>query len=547
MTGIPNQHTTSDTNWNWGFALLAFALFVWRYGYGFGFSDQDEFLPLTLHLLNADLYLNDWFVGMQTDGFSIRWPVALLIALPSTMLPVWAVVGLVHAAVALGSAMAVARLATTIFSSRWTTLLAVVAVMAVTSRWNPGGNDILHAMLVPSSIAWCMVLWSIERLHGKRWLHAGLFLGAATLFHPLIGMLVGLLLLATLLTINEVGWRPVIHIAVPFLLVLLPILALLASVGTGQASSDVVEAALDPTTILTQLRAPHHYLPGSFVGTAWAKFALLIVTASCLLWHDPKSTAAESTTTSWDRKILSRMIVLPTLALSASLLVTWWPIQWPLGLRLQPWSIAPMVRVVATIVIVGFGVQIVHSKLKARLLRPQPASRMLEGLIPLVGLLVLLLAFSPSGEHIRGGAHADQGLHDWAIENSDVNAVFVIPPSMTGFQFGAERAQYVSFKSFPFEPDPTIEWWTRLQQIAPVEEALPGGTALQVRLDEAYEMSSPADVRTFAAMENVDYFVRPAESENDWSADLEAEWCDEQWCVFWAGRILTQPSRPVTP
>ena len=163
--------------------------------------------------------------------------------------------------------------------------------------------------------------------------------------------------------------------------------------------------------------------------------------------------------------------------------------------------------------------------------------------LPLLALVALLMAFAGKGNDIKGVSSTNQEVFEWSRENANERAVFVIPPSMTGFQFGSQHAQYVSFKSFPFAPEPTLEWRQRLHEIAPTTD-LPGGLALLARLDSAYDAQTVSDMRLFAAEANVDYFVRPVDDPADWSATLQPEWCGAQWCVFWAGRILTQPVRP---
>lgn len=546
---MSEAQSVRNPGWVWGVALFSLGLFLLRYGYAFGFSDQDEFLPLVAHILDKDLFLRDWFVSMQFEGFSIRWPMALLVALPATFLPIWSVVFLIHLGTGLISALAMARLTHRIFHSRTATLAAVVLVMAITTRWNPGGNDILHGMLVPSSVAWCLILSAVERMHARRFLPAGFLLGAATLFHPLLGLQAGGLLVLVSLTMSSVSWRKRARLALPFLAVLTPLMVLLSSVGAG---------GNDATFILTQIRAPHHYIPGSFSSLSWLKLLVLFVPACIFVWMDTnrltQNHKAEETDlppfSSWDRAFLGRLLVVPAAILVLSLLVTTWPVQWAQALRLQPWAVSPLVRVLSAITIAAFGLSWLRIILTGGGATPGQQQRwpaLGDGFMPIAGLALIVFAFWGASDDITGVSNPDRTLHEWALENTDPDAVFVVPPSMSGFQFGASRAQYVSFKSFPFAPDPTLLWWERLQEIAPVADVLPGGTALQARLDSSYLHQSLADIRPFVASRDVDYIVRPANDPATWSDSEEPDWCDERWCVYWAGRILTQPARPSSP
>ena len=535
---------SSTPGWQWAAALAATALFVFRYGYGFGYSDQDEFLPLASFLLNSDAFASDWFVAMQIEGFSIRWPMAILVALPSTILPVWAVVLGWHLATAVGSSLAVVKLSHRVFGNVWSALASVLAVMVVTTRWNPGGNDILHAMLVPSSIAWCLILWAVVRMHERKALASGALLALGALFHPLLGLQAGGLLLLIGFFLPKWPWSAWRKQAIPIGLVLIPLVILLSSVGTSTEEA---------TYILTQVRAPHHYLPELFNVRTWVTFFALVLSAGVILGWDwqPNARRAPSSgadiqgpLSRWDRSLLAKIMIVPTVVLLVSLTLTAWPFQWGTAVRLQPWAVSPLVRAISALVIAGA----VASWLNARWTSPVRSdtprtSSALNIALPLLALVALLMAFAGKGNDIKGVSSTNQELFEWSRENANERAVFVIPPSMTGFQFGSQHAQYVSFKSFPFAPDPTLEWRQRLHEIAPTTD-LPGGLALLARLDSAYDAQTVSDMRLFAAEANVDYFVRPVDDPADWSATLQPEWCGAQWCVFWAGRILTQPVRP---
>lgn len=532
-------------SWQWALALGTAALFVVRFGYGFGYSDQDEFLPLVSFILDSEAFVNDWFVGMQTDGFSIRWPIAVLVALPSTFLPVWFVVLSLHLATLVASSLAVARWSHAVFGNAISAVASTVTAILLTARWNPGGNDVLHSMLVPSSVAWSFILWAIVAMHHRQALRSGLLLAVASLFHPLLGLQAGGLLLLVGWTWRDWSWRDLRTQAAPFLVVLVPLILLLSSVGTSTEEA---------THILTHIRAPHHYLPATFPTQTWMIFFFLIVVAGAIVGRDGLTwgtggmiavTAFSSGASSSDRALLVRLLLIPTLVLILSLLVTVGPITWDTALRLQPWAVSPLVRVVACVVIAGYLGQRIWNRLRS----PSTADsigaiqRSMHFVLPVLGILAVLLAFSGKGSAIRGIDSPNQDLFDWANENTRKDAIFVVPPSMTGFQYGSQRPQYVSFKSFPFAPAPTVEWLRRLDEIAPTGH-LPGGTAFLARLDSSYATQSVADVRPLVASENVDYIVRPAITDAPWNDVLPPEWCGQRWCVFWAGRILTQPARP---
>lgn len=558
---LPSSKTSSGTAWILGSAFLACAAFLFRYGYGFGFSDQDEFLPLVLRLMDDGLFTRDAFVQMQSGAWSIRLPMAALVALASQLLPVWFSVFLLHVMTGIGSGWALGRLVHRIFRSRWATLAAVVAAVAVTSRWNPGGNDVLHGMLVPSSVAWCFSLWALERVHARSFVTAGVLSALAMIVHPLVGLQAGGILLLVHLSLPERTWSGLWQQALPFLAIAFPLVWILIDLGSASIGT---AGGLDASTILTQLRSPHHYLPASFPALSWVQLGVLVLGALAMLrWNPasrvPTSSGEESSgsvpldrISVSDRDFLLRLILVPVGVLLASLAVTWWPFTWDTALRLQPWALSPLVRVMATAILTA---TLARFLLGVDGIAAKPASESDPDSLPaipasvlllLLGATALLFTLSSLGPDIRGQNHPDADLHRWAAANTDTSAVFIVPPSMTGFQFGARRAQYVSFKSFPFEPGPTLLWWERLQRFAPVDDWQPGGVPLLARLDSAWAAQDLSAMRNTLEVEPVDFLIRPADDPAEWSRFVEPQWCDGEWCVYWAGRILRTPTTPST-
>ncbi|MDA0378817.1 MAG: hypothetical protein O2899_04940, partial [Bacteroidetes bacterium] len=404
-----------------GSALLAWALFLLRFGYGFGYSDQDEFLPLAMRLLDGQLFARDAFVLMQLDGFTIRMPMAWLVALPSMVLPLWLTVFLLHMGTGIASGWAVARMANRLTDRWWIPPLATVAVIAITARWNPGGNDILHGMLVPSSVAWCALLWAFVRWQGQRYLSAGLLTALGTLFHPLVGLQAGGVLMLSLFFDREARTKDRIRMLLPWLVVAAATILLFSDLGSSGG-----EGAASATTILTHWRAPQYHLCWTFRGADALQLVLLVAGAGLLLWRGPGTPGKDQADLSKARLLL----LIPVALLVASLTLTWWPFSLDSVLRLQPWALSPLIRVWSTLLLVVLAAGFIprRTALKADKQRFSPAFLML--LVGGAALSLVLVRLTPD---IRGAAHPDRELHAWAAENTDINAVFVVPPSMTGF------------------------------------------------------------------------------------------------------------------
>ena len=130
-----------------------------------------------------------------------------------------------------------------------------------------------------------------------------------------------------------------------------------------------------------------------------------------------------------------------------------------------------------------------------------------------------------------GGPQLGPETAQWIRRNTDINAVFAIPPSLSGFQIQAQRAQYVNFKAFPFSKTEVREWIRRLQVVAPVESFTPGGALLLARLDSSYLSQTPDEWNYAQVQANIDYLVRPATNDEDWPTE-NADWCTFKWCVY---------------
>jgi hypothetical protein len=132
----------------------------------------------------------------------------------------------------------------------------------------------------------------------------------------------------------------------------------------------------------------------------------------------------------------------------------------------------------------------------------------------------------------------------WIEENTPEDAVFAIPPSLTGFQIHTSRAQYVNFKAYPFDSSQSTEWLRRLRTIAPVSEVLPGGVPLLRNFESSYTAQSPARMGSVLLEEGIDFVFRPFPSEetnkqSDWNTK-SATWCNSTWCVFETAQILSE-------
>ena len=539
----PTSPSTHARRQSLFYAALAAALFTIRYGYGYGFSDQDEFLPLISHWLDSGLFANDWFVSLQAESFGIRTIMSRVIWLPSLLFGPKIVVFLLYFTTILASGVAVYRLAEKLSASELGAGLSTILVLSVTTRFNPGGNDIIHSMLVFSSVSWSLGLWALVKLLEGKTLESGVFGALSILAHSLVGLQISAVLACLVIVRYWRQWRQVARWMLPVLLVGVPVVVVFSQLGAAAPES----GNLDPTFILTHLRAPHHYLPSTFSAASWIALSALVLPSIMVLSLKmlPKNTASDNTAsdnaasdnaakTEARKTLLLLFAVLVVVLSGAWLLIEHLDIQ--TVTRLQPFNLTVFLRVLSTIVLACALISIIPNSVR-------DLGKRIASSRPTQAASVLLLSSFAAYTVLSGSPDTPEKdalheMYEWVSEETHLDAVFAIPPSLSGFQIGSQRAQFVSFKSFPFTSAPTNEWLRRLQEIAPVSEREPGGVPFQNRLDIAYQAQGPDQWRSVLERENIDFVIRSNDGDARFDATIEPVWCSEYWCVYWAGRIL---------
>ena len=109
---------------------------------------------------------------------------------------------------------------------------------------------------------------------------------------------------------------------------------------------------------------------------------------------------------------------------------------------------------------------------------------------------------------------------------SSRDALVLIPPSITSFQFFSERAIVVNFKNFPFTETGIKEWKNRMEAILGVPlnpQMIWGGNDLFIRRNSA-------DLVKVAINYHADYIL----TRSDWHPNIDGEIVDRQgkWIIF---------------
>jgi hypothetical protein len=111
-------------------------------------------------------------------------------------------------------------------------------------------------------------------------------------------------------------------------------------------------------------------------------------------------------------------------------------------------------------------------------------------------------------------------------QTSSQNALVLIPPSVTSFQYFSQRAIVVNFKNFPFTEKGIKEWKNRMEAILGVPlnpQMIWGG-------NDFFSRRSSGDLIQVARNYNADYIL----TRSDWHPNIQGEIADRQgkWILY---------------
>ena len=505
------EFSRTSTEWLFAVAVAAITMAVhfFRFGYAYASGDQDETLSLVLQRLDPTLYGGDWFIQTQAGEMGVRTAFVWLLSLMAELVPLWIAVLLVHVATFVLLALAVCRLSTALTSNRTVALLTVFVSLVLTPQWTLGSNDLVHSILAPSTVAWCLALWGVVlHLEERRFL-AGLLLGLATLFQALVGLQVAVVVLSHLLVMGHPSFRARVRAVaitgLPFALLsaVLLIPLLLERMSAAPPPEDDVFPSL--FYILAGFRAPHHYLPLSFSTGSYVRFGFLVLAGMAgLLWLRRRDRLRNGDFLFVGLNVLAVFLVLGFL-FTETLPVL-------LAASFQPFKITVLAKPIFVTGILG--ALLIDTRIGNLALQIQERAAAIPSSTLLMAAGVVVAVLVTGGILIRDGAHSmnhaasDLGrVERWAASSTDVRATFLVPPSNTTFRANARRGIVINFKSIPFEPDLGRMWFQRLLAIAPIELP-PRSTPETLReLDEQYTHQAPHRLSALAAQFGASYIL----------------------------------------
>jgi hypothetical protein len=487
----PQPRARPHSVWKWTGVVVIGFLIAHSCGYLFGVKNQLTYFIAPLARIHPELYRNDWFASTTTYHRWFSISASWLFRVDDTG--------------ALGCAIAHVALMTALLAGVFATVTGVTkrsafAVFAIVGAWltingdrSVAGSYLWSGYLQPSLLAtvgWVVALAAYVR--GRAGV-TGVALAAGGLFHANFLVLgIGMFALAELVATGGRPARRLIWLLVPQLVVL----AVLApDLWTSSRGADP-DLAL---WILERFHAPGHYDPYAVAHTLvylvrWVLLALVVAPLA------ESEAAGRLVSWCWIAAAIC-VVAVPVLMVPALAGLT----------RLYVWRLAPFAQLAAMIVIAIAVIATIEDPTRWR---EQPrsrryaavalagwvvgsaayevgavggwapaacvggivlaivvpnASRWLPMLVAVASLAIVLYPRWDAVAHPRiavaAASFETDDLYEWARTTTPVDAVFLTPPSLSGFRLLARRAIVVDLKSPPLVPDELVEWYRRLCRV----------------------------------------------------------------------------------
>jgi hypothetical protein len=262
----------------YGFVSVIVVVAILLNGYWFGVSDHNEQLPLIRRRQNVDYLSRDWFVNVSVSGNDVRWFYSHLMARLCEVFPeaqsFWIVYVLTF--FLMGSGLYI--WANHYSQNRAGSFLALI-IASLNCNGTLGGSQLIISSLVPSFIAWAILIWGMIFANAKRWLLCGILLGMCALIHPLLGLWG--FLLVFVLRISKKRIESWLLGATIFMMLASPVIVPLLPLSVEQMSvndSEIVK-------ILAYMRHPWHYVPSTWPVENFIQFGIFSLIIAILLWR----------------------------------------------------------------------------------------------------------------------------------------------------------------------------------------------------------------------------------------------------------------------
>ncbi|MCB0755304.1 MAG: hypothetical protein H6603_03390 [Flavobacteriales bacterium] len=447
-----------------GYALFVAAVFLLVRGYQFNTDDQAEHLPQIYQQLDPELYPNDYFVNASNGIFTVRhYYEKLVLFVAETVGLEWGLFILTFCCVAL-MAFSFARIAEELFSNRWSVLLAPVLAMLVFYNFTVGGNHVMYGSFISSTIAKGISALALLQFIRQKHLLSGVILGIATLFQPLVGLQLFLILGGIELLFRR-NLKSTLRFGLPYLAVA----ALILIPTFGRQFGETLEYDKELYyEILYRFRNHHHYIPSLFPLTHYIKFFGLLGLG--LLSYNLT-------------KPQEKNFYLGFVSLSLFGMLVYWLGLEHLGLlqigKVQWFKTTVWMGAFSSIMIAGLAGQLLSGFVSI--------SRFSSYVFPFSFSLFLLVILAITNSKYLPEAYQHkymvgnrnysdlEKMHFWIADNTEKDISVLVSPDNNAFPCQAKRSMPIHFQAIIHEPFFMLPWYGSFKEVYGVSiESLEG-------------------------------------------------------------------------
>ncbi|MDB4656040.1 hypothetical protein OAE48_04245, partial [Flavobacteriales bacterium] len=317
-----------------------------------------------------------------------------------------------------------------------------------------GGNHVMYGSFISSTLAKGISAFSLLHFIRNKHAFSGLILGIATLFQPLVGLQLFLVLGGIELLFRR-NWKQTVFFVVGFLLIAGFILI---PTFTRQFAEGVPFDKELYYHILYRFRNHHHYIPSLFPVTHYIKFFGLLSLGGICYWLTKPN----------DKGFYWSFVVLGL----AGMLVYWIGLEYlhihQLG-KVQWFKITVWVGALSSMMIAGFASQVLSGFLSLNKVKPllAPVS---------ISLSFLILIAVTNSKHlpeefqhkymIGNRTFSDlEKMHFWIEDNTPKDISVLIYPDNNAFPCQAKRSIPIHFQAIIHEPFFMLSWYDDYREI----------------------------------------------------------------------------------
>lgn len=437
-----------------GYAFFVAALFLFIRGYQFNTDDQAEHLPQIYQMLQPELYPNDYFVNASNSVFTVRYyyeKLVLLIAKTTGL--EWGLFWFTFLCAAV-MAYSFARIAQLWFSDRWSVLLAPILAMIVFYNFTVGGNHVMYGSFISSTIAKAIGSIGLLQFVSRRIGVSGLLLGMSTLFQPLVGLQLFIILTCIQIVFDRT-WKSATGFVLCYSAIALFILV--PTIGRQFSAAGDYDKELY-YQVLYSFRNHHHFLPHLFPITHYIKLSLLIGLGTLSYYISRPQ----------DGRFYLKLvaislfgIVVYTVALEVLHVNAIGKTQW---FKATIW-----LQAFSSLMVAGLVGQLLSGFVSIGGFQPSFLFR------SLVAGAALLLAITNSrylpesyqfkymvGNRIKSDL---EQMHDWIAVHTPVDANVLVSPTNNAFACQAKRGMPIHFQAIVHEPFFMLPWYRDFAEI----------------------------------------------------------------------------------